>query len=139
MNKETYADFYFRDENYNSSEAGSSETMIHFGEVKLKTTEVSFVTLNTDVMLRKTPPGIMHNKYTFDVTKQNPEFPYGFNRYNYDKDNNVFAGKFVFSDKSVLRFQFTFIGEMIENTNASYQGRELQIITYGDFTYSTSP
>ena len=33
MNKETYADFYFRDENYNSSEAGSSETMIHFGEV----------------------------------------------------------------------------------------------------------
>lgn len=136
MNNEVEADFYFSDENYNSSAAGSAETMIHFGKVKIKNTDVNFIT--NDLMLTKTPPGIMHNKFTFDVTKQNPDFPNEFNKYNYDKDN-VFSGRFVFSDKTELNFQFTFTREMIENQHTSYQGRELQIITFGDFDYSTQP
>lgn len=51
----------------------------------------------------------------------------------------MFTGRFVFPDKTELKFQFTFTGEMIENLKTSYQGRELQIITYGDFIYGTQP
>ena len=138
MNKDVEADFYFSDEKYNSSAAGSTETMVHFGKVKVKNTEVNFIAFNSDLMLTKTPPGIMHNKFTFDVTRQNPDFSNEFNKYNYDKDD-VFSGRFVFPDKSELKFQFTFTGEMIENQQTSYQGRELQIITFGDFIYSTQP
>lgn len=75
MNKEVEADFYFGDENYNSSAAGSTETMIHFGEIKIKNTEVGFINFDSSMMLTKTPAGVMHNKFTFDVTKQNPDFP----------------------------------------------------------------
>ncbi len=135
MNKETTAEFYFNDEDYNYSEAGSSENMIHFGEVKIKNIDISFMPSNNELSLTKTPPGIMHNTITFDVTQQNPDFSGDFNKYNYDKEN-TYKGRLVFSDKTEFNFEFIFTGTMIENTVTSYQGCELKIITYGGFSYA---
>ncbi len=76
----------------------------------------------------------MHNTITFDVTRKNPDFSSEFNKYNYGKDN-TYIGRLVFVDKTEFNFEFIFTGTMIENTITSYQGRELQIVTYGAFNY----